>query len=351
VYFEDAEKDDTVLTADRARTEPEQSDNSGDDEVDKDDNDDHSKRAKSGDVEEEIEEWTIDMQKELENLLENPLPEHTNFIYTKIRTVTLMPDPKNSAKLIGTCSCGYCNRIGFACRHFFCMLFTVLRFSIVSIDSAHSVINLCNCASSPRSCIHCMENPHFKKFEWGNFDFMSLINLDIGSKMKYHATLRPNFDSAAAFPTQHYPAFYPRIAACVFGPFALHNEPVSSRNILKSGIPENHVDNSDNEGWEELESDSQLPPRSRRRSSSIRSEVPTLPRLMNDLQRIWERTERLKDSKSQKSRTNARAMILSTMRTLEEQVAAIHPDLAPKRNTRYYSKRDRYIGNARRVSK
>ena len=100
-----------------------------------------------------------------------------------------MTDPKNSAKLIGTCSCGYCNRIGFACRHFFCMLFTVLRFSIVSIDSAHSVINLCNCASSPRSCIHCMENPHFKKFEWGNFDFMSLINLDIGSKMKYHATL------------------------------------------------------------------------------------------------------------------------------------------------------------------
>lgn len=353
VYFEDAEKDDTVSVADRTRTEPEQSDNFGEEEADNDETGDVSKRSKSWDVEEETEEWTSDMQQELVNSLERPLPEHTNFIYTKIRIVTLMPDPKNATKLIGTCSCGYCNRIGFACRHFFCMLFTVLRFRIVSIDGAHSVINMCDCASSPRSCIQCMEKPHFKKFEWGDFDFMSLINLDIGSKMKYHATLRSNFDCAAAFPALHYPSFYPRIAAYIFAPFALHNEPVSSRSILRSGIPENHIDNPENEDWEDDESDSQQqqPPSSRRRSSGIRSEVPTLPRLINDLQRIWERTERLKDTKSQKPRSTARALILSTMRILEDQVTALHPDLAPKRTTRYYSRRDRYIGNARRGQK
>jgi hypothetical protein len=199
-----------------------------------------------------------------------------------------------------------------------------------------------------------MEKPHFKKFEWGDFDFMSLINLDIGSKMKYHATLRSNFDCAAAFPALHYPSFYPRIAAYIFAPFALHNDPVSSRSILRSGIPENHVDNAENDDWEDDESDSQQQqqlPSSRRRSSGIRSEVPTLPRLINDLQRIWERTERLKDTKSQKPRSTARALILSTMRTLEDQVTAIHPDLAPKRMTRWYNKRDRFLGIARKSQK
>jgi hypothetical protein len=44
-----------------------------------------------------------------------------------------------------------------------------------------------------------------------------------------------------------------------------------------------------------------------------------------------------------KPRSDARALMLSTMRTLEEQVAAIHPDLAPQRANRYYSKRDRYL--------
>jgi hypothetical protein len=172
--------------------------------------------------------------------------------------------------------------------------------------------------------------------------------------MKYHATLRSNFDCAAAFPALHYPSFYPRIAAYIFAPFALHNDPVSSRSILRSGIPENHVDNAENDDWEDDESDSQQQqqlPSSRRRSSGIRSEVPTLPRLINDLQRIWERTERLKDTKSQKPRSTARALILSTMRTLEDQVTAIHPDLAPKRMTRWYNKRDRFLGIARKSQK
>jgi hypothetical protein len=350
VYFENAEQDDTAI-ADRARTEPEASDNSGDDAGEQEEDGDASKRAKRI-VEEECEEWTSDMQTDMESALAKPLPEHTKFVYTKIRTVTLMPDPRNAAKLVGTCSCGYCNRIGFACRHFFCMLFTVLRCNVVAIDGHHSVTNLCECTSSPRSCVECMEKPHFKKFEWGDdFDFLSLFNLDIGSKIKYHATLRSNFDSAQAFPTLHSSAFYPRIAASIFQPFANHNDPVSPRSVLKSGIPDTHMENSENDdGWEDVQTEAP-PPASRRRSSSSRDEVPTLPRLLNDLQRIWERTERLTDSKHQKPRSDARALMLSTMRTLEEQVAAIHPDLAPRRTNRYYSKRDRYLGNARRGEK
>ena len=182
-----------------------------------------------------------------------------------------MPDPNNAAKLIGTCSCGYSFRIGFACRHFWCMLFTVLRCNFVLLDGHHSVTNLCECTSSPRSCVECMEKPHFKKFEWGDdFDFLSLFNLDIGSKIKYHATLRSNFDSAQAFPTLHSSAFYPRIAASIFQPFANHNDPVSPRSVLKSGIPDTHMENSENDdGWEDVQTEAP-PPASRRRSSSSR---------------------------------------------------------------------------------
>jgi hypothetical protein len=141
--------------------------------------------------------------------------------------------------------------------------------------------------------------------------------------------------------------FFLSLSPCL--PFFNYNEPISSRSIRRSGIPENHTDNpASSEGCEES---AEAPASSRRRLSGIRSEVPTLARLINDLERIWERTERLKDTKSQKPRSNARALILSTMRTLEEQVAAIHPDLAPKRTKRYYSKRDLYIGNVRRGDK
>ena len=351
VYFEGDDQQEEEIVADRARTEPKNSDSEEEkEEIEDDDLDSPSVKRPCASEKNEDENWTAEMQKELEEIVECPLKEEMKFVYKKVRRVAMRIDPKDPMKLILSCTCGYPNRIGCACRHIFCVLFTVLKSNRVELDSFHSVTNLCSCTSSPRTCSTCMQSPHYKKFEWGpNFDFLSLVNLDIASKVKYHAMLRPNFDAVSLFPTLHDSTFFPRIAASIMHTFARNNNVVNSRVIPKIGIPDANTgllnDTSDRES-------SPPPPPTghgvRRRHASVREEVPTLARLVSDLERIWGRTDRLKDSKSLAKRTEARKLMLSIMRGMEDQVSSLHPDLEPQRMQRYFSKRDYYVGNAAR---
>ena len=69
-----------------------------------------------------------------------------------------------------------------------------------------------------------------------------------------------------------------------------------------------------------------------------------MAKLIAEIESIWTRTERLKDSKDHELRSNARALMLATIRSLGEQVSMLHTELAPKREQRYYTARDKYMG-------
>lgn len=346
VYFEDADEEEAIA-ADMARTEPKNSDSEDDGDEEIEDEAEASEKRRCVDTEEDDETWTSEMQDQLDTVLELGLKEEMSFVYKRVRRVALKLDPKDRSKMIMSCNCGFPNRIGCACRHIFCVIFTIMKQNSVVIDGAHSVTNLCSCTSSPRTCADCMQSPHYKPFKWGSVDLRWLVNLDIGSKIKYHATLRPDFDAASAFPSIHKGTFFPRIPASIINNFTRNNDVVDPRVVPKNGIPDaNTVEISDRA--------SPPPPPARadrssnRRPGSIREEVPTLPRLISDLERIWARSERLKDSKLLTKRTEARKIMLAGMRAMDDQVSALHPDLEPKRLQRYFSKRDYFIGNANR---
>jgi hypothetical protein len=140
-----------------------------------------------------------------------------------------------------------------------------------------------------------MGQPHYRKFDWGQFDLLNLVNLDIGSKLKYHAVLHPTVDASKLFPDQNvcrFGCFWPRIPASIVSMFEAHNDTVHPRLVPKSGLPEERS----RDDIEEAEDASPPPsqPHARRR---IREEVPTLFRAINDLERIWGRTDRLKNSR------------------------------------------------------
>jgi hypothetical protein len=346
VYFDEADEEEAIAV-DMTRTEPKHSDSEEDGDEDIEDESAAAAKRRTVDNEEDDENWTSEMQDQLDNVLELGLKEEMTFVYKRVKRVALKLDPKDRTKMIMSCNCGFPNRIGCACRHIFCVLFTIMKRNSVEIDGAHSVTNLCSCTSSPRTCADCMLSPHHKPFKWGNVDLRWLVNLDIGSKVKYHATLRRDFDAASAFPSIHSGTFFPRIPASIVHNFTRNNDVVDSRAVPKNGIPDtNTVEISDR-------ASSSPPPatsdrRCNRRPASIREEVPTLPRLISHLERIWARSERFQDSTSITKRTEARKIMLTGLRLIDDQVSALHPDLEPKRLQRYFSKRDYYVGNARR---
>lgn len=353
VYFDDDAEDD-VDAQDRGTTEPAQSDSDNDDADEEpaeqqDDNDSRKRKCDDeGESEKEQEtggdEWTPAMQKQMDDLLQRPLPSDTAFVYKKVRIVTLMKDPNNAALLIIVCSCGYPGRIGCCCRHIWCMLFTMLKCQPKLIDGVHSVTTVCGCNSTPRTCAACEMLPTHEKFQWDlRMDFLQLVNLDIGSKIKYHAMLRTEFNATSCFPPKHTMSFHPRIPASIFAPFAKNNDPVKPSMIPRSGLPQRP------QQGQELESSSTgggAAAGGSRRTSN-RQEVPTLAKLIAEIESIWTRTERLKDSKDHELRSNARALMLATIRSLGEQVSMLHTELAPKREQRYYTARDKYMGIAK----
>jgi hypothetical protein len=66
-----------------------------------------------------------------------------------------------------------------------------------------------------------------------------MINMNVASKVKYHALLRPEIDANSLFEEVHSATFHPRISTHLFQQFTRFHRPEGFANVPKAGIPEN----------------------------------------------------------------------------------------------------------------
>ncbi len=345
VWYE-GEKDDND-DAHKLRTdEIGESSDDGDSEADDDDDEDLARAKRQKGADPVAEDWTEEMEEELEEIMENPINSETKFVFRRIRKVVVMKDPKDAANMLMSCSCGYHKRIGVACRHIWCLLFTILKAFPIVIEGIHRITNICVCMSKPTTCPSCMAEPQYSKFDWENFptfDFRKMVNMDLGNKVKYHAILHTDADTENIFPDVHSTVFFPRIPASLFQRFVSNNDPEGSDDVPKSGLPQTS-DVQDGDEFDDTVTGSSRSsqPQQRTADRTQREEVPTFQRLHNKLEALWDRVQRLKKAVS----NSAKSLILRTLISLEEQIFAQHPDKEPKRMQRYFSRRDKYMGIA-----
>jgi hypothetical protein len=323
-------------------------DTSSDEREQSDDADDSSKRQSLDSTividDDDEEEWTEQMQQEMEYILANPLQPNTTFLYRKVRTLTLQRDPQNGNYLLIICDCGYAPRIGCACRHVWCFLFTILKAIPRSLDAAGAAIQLCECLNHPNACEDCKAAENYKAFQWEDFplfQFQHMINMDVASKVKYHALLRPELDANSLFEEVHSAAFHPRISAHLFQQFTRFHRPEGFANVPKAGIPENGDVSGDEDDADGGSNENPNPEVAPRRSS--RNVLPTLPMISNVVQSTWDRIHRLKDSKI---KAEAKSLLWTNLQDTLEQINALEPVRQPRSLTRYYSERDRVLGLA-----
>lgn len=303
--------------------------------------DDGHEEPKRRKIDSHDENWTDEIEAELDQILSNPVSVETEFMFRKVRRVVAMVDPKDASNVLLSCSCGYHKRIGVACRHIWCLLFTILKAVPVLLEGTHRVRSMCNCVQKPTTCPTCMESPHYSKFDWEQFptfDFFKMVNMDVGNKVKYHAILHTHAPTENLFPVIHSTVFYPRIPASLFRKFLEDNDPEGMDRVPTSGLPLNN-DQQDNPDHDDR--DQGVSGASKIRHSSDRThrqEVPTYARVFNKLEAIWDRTQRLKKDAC----NSTKSLILTTLNSLEEQILSQHPDLQPKRT------RDKYLGIARK---
>jgi hypothetical protein len=355
VFFEDAElEDDHGAAPDVANPdgEPEVPGSPQDTSSDeRDESEDETASAKRQNLREDSDlvdedEWTEQMQTELDYVLANPLKSNTTFFYRKIRTLTLKRDPKNGTYLQIICDCGYAPRIGCACRHVWCFLFTILKAIPRSLGGLGSVIQLCECLTSPNSCGNCKAVETYRPFSWEDFpqfNFEHMMNMDVASKVKYHAVLRPDVNANSLFPEVHSTPFHPRISAYLFHQFTRTNRPEGVSRVPTAGIPENCSSDEDEQDNDVGSYDAPNPNPSEAPRRSSRTAVPTLAMVSNLTESIWDRINRLKDKKS---KVEAKSLLWTNLQDTLEQIDALQPVLLPKKLTRYYSLRDRVIGMA-----
>jgi hypothetical protein len=192
VFFEDADVEDDhggapdVANPDGAPEIPGSPQDTSSDE--RDESEDETASAKRQNIREDSElvdedEWTDQMQTELDYVLANPLKFNTTFFYRKIRTLTLKRDPKNGTYLQQIiCDCGYAPRVGCACRHIWCFLFTILKAIPRSLGGFGSVIQLCDCLTSPNSCENFKAGESYRPFsleDFPQFNFEHMMNVDV----------------------------------------------------------------------------------------------------------------------------------------------------------------------------
>lgn len=323
-------------------------DTSSDDREESDDETASAKRQTLREVSDSVDEdeWTEQMQSELDYVLANPLKSNTTFFYRKIRTLTLKRDPQNGTYLQIICDCGYAPRIGCACRHVWCFLFTILKAIPRSLDGLGSVIQLCECLSSPNSCEGCKARETYRPFSWEDFPqfmFEHMINMDVASKVKYHAVLRPDVNGNSLFPEVHSTPFHPRISANLFQQFTRTNRPEGFSRVPAAGIPENCSSDEEEQVSDGGNNDAPKPNPSEASRRSARTAVPTFPMVSHLTESIWDRINRFKD---QKIKGEAKSLLWTNLQDTLEQIDSLQPVLLPKKLTRYYSLRDRVIGMA-----
>ena len=269
-----------------------------------------------------------DMNAEFENVMANPLPVGTTFCWKKIRTITVIPDSTDACYVKLVCRCGYPVRIGHSCRHVFGFLFSVLT----TIQKARN----------PKA--------DFAWSAFGEVQWEDLVNMDICSKIKYHAVMHDESGAASAgfFKLSKAMSWHPRIPASIMRTFRTLADPVGLDAVPPAGLPSQisprrqqarRLESRDEQSSDTGERGGEA---ASRRSS--RDPVPTEHKVFGDLERIWERTVRLKEGSKQ---AEARRLIATTLGTLEDQIHAMQPDAAPLQLTRRFTLSDRFHGRTK----
>ena len=208
---------------------------------------------------------------------------------------------------------------------------------------------MCDCLTKPTPCVDCRSAEDYNAFSWDShplFTFEDMVNMDIVSKVKYHAALRPDVNANSLFPEEHPKAFHPRISLQLFNKFSKFHKPQGTSCVPTSGIPSDSHDNDDHDDDDDRGASASSAPNPKAqggRERGKRTVVPTFPMVNNLLSAMWSRTERLQDKKI---KAEARAIILTHMQDANDKIMALHADLVPKRLKRYYNLRDRVLGLA-----
>jgi hypothetical protein len=269
-------------------------------------------------------EYTEEMDEDFKIAMSNPLPQGTKFSWKKVRTISVIPNPRDATSVLLVCDCGFPCRIGFACRHIFCFLIKIFKAILVNLHND-------------------------TEFAWAkipNFDFEDLFNMDICSKIKYHAVLRDKSGEATkGFASlSDLNKFHPKMSACLFTQYVrnVRNfEPETGMHVPIPGLPDGSCLDNDGAHDADARTNSRPQQQTARRRESSRERVPTKDHVDHEMDEIWQWTTRIKDRDKQ---LNARILIGSTVASLKDQIRSLHPDTAPRKLNRYMSKSDLYKG-------
>jgi hypothetical protein len=264
-------------------------------------------------------EFTQNMASEFDRVMAHPLPCDLKFRYKKVRTVKVQLSEDTNGLFSCICSCGYPARIGLACRHILCFLIMIITKLIQKRDATGI-------------------------FDWTTFpvDFVQLVNMDICSKLRYHAVRHQTqcrtstniYAASSCFSMNHGLDFKPKIPASVLRQFLGQFEVEDASKVPAPGVPmhgppagrHSHQENSN-------EQDGQGPAASPRRASARSGSglrEPTEKGFMDYCQRIWDRTKRLRGTEA----TEARQILQQQMEIADEMVSAIRPSRLPQQMTR-----------------
>jgi hypothetical protein len=262
-------------------------------------------------------EFTQNMASEFDRVMTNPLPCDLRFRYKKVRTVTVQLErlSEDNRLFPCTCSCGYSARIGLACRHILCFLIMIIT-KLIQKRDANGI------------------------FDWETFpvDFGQLVNMNICSKLKYHAVrhatcLNPNAASSC-FSMNDDLEFMPKIPASVLRQFLGQFDVEDASKVPAPGVPTHGPPSRRSDQVNSNEHDDQATAASPRRASARSGSghrEPTEKGFMEYCQRVWDRTKRLKSNEA----TEARQILQQQMEIADELIQAIRPSRLPHKLTRY----------------
>jgi hypothetical protein len=295
----------------------------------KDHNDDSS--SDSSDYENDHSGSEFDVEDFMEKCSNKPLNPNHKFHWTRVRTVTMAPfydnATRNTGKYLVTCSCGLATRIGVVFRHVFAVLFYVL------------CNNPRNSSGSSDSSDDDERDPRL--IDWSLLSLPDLCNMNIVSKVKYHAALH---GQGNLFNCSMNVGFMPTIPCQVAQDFLRRFDatPQSEQHIPQNGLPSDNDDDVDldhsNETVQDAASNTNAGDVHRR---EIRPTEFGVSSLVTD---IWNFTNRFNPS----NKNTARKLVRQRLLELQTEVKAMETHNVREEDLyRRFSKRDMFNGTAR----
>jgi hypothetical protein len=264
---------------------------------------------------------------------DTPLPPRATFHWQKVRTVTLAPQYDDQQKLTGkyimSCSCGFTFRIGVCCRHMLAVLF----YYVCKVAAARRARDDSSSGSDSADEIGPTE------IHWLDISstiFQDLCNMEICSKIKYHAALH---EKGHLFASTARAVFRPTVLQSLAQEFLQEFEPDRNRrkDIPTNGLP-SESDDIDNIGHNHAE-ETRPAKATQQRDHGARTSVPTLYKCSSVLEDSWNFTTRF----SPTDRTAARKMILERQLELQTEIRAMETKhVAESDLTRRFSRRDMF---------